>query len=419
MKYCARCLYPANHSFGIIIDHSGICSGCRVHEEKDELHWENRFLQLKAICDQYRNKTRTTHDCIIPVSGGRDSHFIVHIVKNVLGMTPILVNYNKHYNTRMGTRNLAFLRAYLGCDFIQCTVNPDRVKRITRETLKLRGSMYWHCLAGQTAFPVRTAVNYKIPLIIWGAHQGIDQVGMFSHVDEVEMTRKFRKEHDLMGLEAEDLLDQSSVLDCADLENFLYPNDKALESIGVRGLYLNNYIRWDSKIQHEQMIQQFSYETMQQQRTFDNYNDVDCFHYSGIHDYIKLIKCGYGKISDHASREIRLKRMTREEGIDLVHKYQNVRPRDLPLLLTWLNMEEPEFWSYINEHRNMDVWRKLSNGQWELAHSIINDRANPNVESARLPSIGGCQFQLNPSRDPNPIEDKYILMGRGWVDSSA
>ena len=110
--------------------------------------------------------------------------------------------------------------------------------------------MYWHILAGQTVYPVRTAVQFKIPLIIWGAHQGIDQVGMYSHLDEVEMTRKYRKEHDLMGFEAEDLLNMENNLTKEDLEQFLYPHDKEIEAIGVRGIYLNNFIRWDSKAQH-------------------------------------------------------------------------------------------------------------------------------------------------------------------------
>ena len=118
-------------------------------------------------------------------------------------MKPLLVNYNGHYNTKMGIRNLSYLRSLMGADFMQCTVSPSRVKKITLETLKILGSMYWHILAGQTVYPVRTAVQFKIPLIIWGAHQGIDQVGMYSHLDEVEMTRKYRKEHDLMGFEAE------------------------------------------------------------------------------------------------------------------------------------------------------------------------------------------------------------------------
>ena len=124
MKYCNRCLYPENHPLGLTFDDEGICSGCRVHEEKDQLDWHDRFERLKMICDQYRSRTRSVHDCIVPVSGARDSYFIVDFVKNELKMTPLLVNYNSHYNTRMVIRNLSYLSSLVGADFMQCTVSP-------------------------------------------------------------------------------------------------------------------------------------------------------------------------------------------------------------------------------------------------------------------------------------------------------
>jgi hypothetical protein len=180
-----------------------------VHEEKDQLNWSDRGAKLQVILNNYRNQSGKNYDCIIPVGGARDSYFIVHTVKNVFGMNPLLVTYNKQYNTDVGVRNLANLRTRFDCDIMTQTVNPEVVKKITRSTLRQFGSLYWHCLAGQTVYPVQVAVKFKIPLIIWGAHQGVDQVGMFSHLDEVEMTRKYRKEHDLLGCEADDLINDS------------------------------------------------------------------------------------------------------------------------------------------------------------------------------------------------------------------
>ena len=416
MKYCKRCLYPENHPLNITFDNEGVCSGCRVHEEKDLIDWQVRAKKLKKIFAQFRVKTRNIHDCFVPVSGGRDSYFIVHMVKNVFKMNPLLVNYNQHYNTKMGIRNLAYLKTLFGTDCITSTVSPEKVKKITRESIKKRGSMYWHCLAGKTAFPVQIAVRFRIPLIVWGAHQGCDQVGMFSHLDEVEMTRKYRKEHDLMGLEEEELVLGSSDIRIEDMEPFAYPHDKEIETVGVRGIYLNNYIRWDSKSQHELMIEKFEYETMKQQRTFDTYNDVDCFHYSGIHDYIKFIKWGYSKVTDHAVREIRLKRMTREEGIAMIRKYQGIKPTDFLLFLNWVSMSEDEFLSEIDKFRDPRIW-KLNDGKWELKDSIFNHVHDEGVEDVRLEKKENCQFWLRPSKDPKAVENEYVLIGRGWVDN--
>jgi len=417
MQYCTRCLYPANHPLNITFDEKGICSGCRIHEEKDELDWSERLEKLKKIVKEYKVKSGSLHDCIIPVSGARDSYFIVHVVKNILGLHPLLVTYNKHYNTQLGIRNLAYLRTLLGCDIMTMTVSPERIKCITRETLRQRGSMYWHCLAGQTVFPVQIAVKFKIPLIIWGAHQGIDQVGMFSHLDEVEMTRKYRQEHDLMNLEAEDLPKNSQeVIQPADIEQFIYPNDKAIEAVGVRGIYLNNYIRWDTKAQHEQMIKLFNYETALQQRTFDTYNDVDCFHYSGLHDYIKFLKWGYGKVTDHACREIRLKRLTREEGIDFVKKYYLDNPVDTSQFLNWLGMLESEFWPMIDNFRDSSVWKRGSHNEWSLQDSIVNDNDNVGIDAVRLKSKKEDRFIVTPPQSIDKSDDRYVLIGRGWKE---
>jgi len=212
---------------------------------------------------------------VVPVSGAADSYFIVHLVKERLKLNPLLVTYNKYFNTELGIRNLANLRIRFDCDIVVQNVNPDAVRRVTRAALRQFGSIYWHCLAGQTVFPVQTAVRYRIPLIIWGAHQGLEQVGMFSHEHEVQMTRRYRKDHDLMGQEAASLLSTFDTLTEEDLWQYRYPDDRSLEEVGVTGIYLGNYVRWDPKAQHELMISKYDYRSARFARTFDCYDYVD------------------------------------------------------------------------------------------------------------------------------------------------
>lgn len=404
MNYCKRCLYPENHPLNIVFDEQGVCSGCRVHEEKDSFDWQERGQILKNLLSDYKSKNRKRYDCVVPLSGGRDSYFILNLVKNVYGLNPLVVGYNRHFNTERGLRNWAYLKTHFNCDVTEMVVAPQKVKKITLETLRLRGSMYWHVLAGETVFPVQVAVRFKIPLIIWGHHQGLDQVGMFSHADEVEMTRKYRKEHDLMGLEAENLLEQSSLTE-NDVLPYVYPHDREIEKTGVRGIYLGNYHRWDTKAQHEQMIQKFGYETADLQRTFDRYNDVHCLHYAGLHDYIKFLKYGYGKVTDHASREIRLKRLTREEGIELVKKYQNIKPKDVETYCSWLGISSSELFQMVEKHRDPRA----------LSDSIINHANDKGVDAVRLQKKSDCQFVLTSSKNPQAQEDKSILLHKGFV----
>lgn len=414
MQVCTRCLYFSPHPLQLTFDQNGVCSGCRIHEEKDKLDWNERGEKLGSILNNYRNQSGNNYDCIVPVTGARDSYFIVDTVKNVYGMNPLLVTYNKQYNTAVGVRNLANLRISFDCDIMTLTVNPETVKRITRSTLRRFGSIYWHCIAGQTVYPVHVAVKFKIPLIIWGAHQGLDQVGMFSHLDEVEMTRKYRKEHDLMGYEAEDLLDDFDNISKADITPFLYPESRELEQVGVRGIYLNNYMRWNSRLQHEQMISKYGYETTAQTRTFDTYNDVDCWNYSDVHDYIKWIKHGYGKVLDHACREIRLGQMTREQGVELVKEYQARSPANLGLFLEWLGITENAFNYIIDQHRNPYFWHRDDQWSWKTCLDITEI-----ITAVRKPLFKVSQnrsyknFEITKSGQSSDLQSQYILIGKG------
>ena len=165
IETCKKCLYSTNHPLGLVIDSDGICSGCRIHEEKNTIDWDSKWELLKKLVKDYSSK-KNNYDCIIPVSGATDSYFIVYIVKEKLGLNPLLVTYNKYWNTPLGIRNLANLRIQFNCDILTQNVNPHSVKKIIKTTLRSFGSIYWHCIAGQTVFPVQTAVRKKIPLII-------------------------------------------------------------------------------------------------------------------------------------------------------------------------------------------------------------------------------------------------------------
>ncbi len=361
---CVRCLYSVFHPLGLVLDDEGVCSGCRIHEEKDTLDWGVRWKKLEDLVSPYKVESGRTYDCIVPVTGGNDSHFIVHTVKNRLGLNPLLVTYNKYFNTALGIRNLANLRIKFNCDIVVQNVNPMAVRNITRTTLRELGSMYWPCIAGQTVFPVQTAVRYKVPLIIWGAHQGLEQVGMFSHEHEVEMTRRYRKDHDLMGKEADDLLSIFDTLSEDDVWQYRYPDDADLASVGVRGIYLGNYVRWDPKPQHEEMVRQFDYQGATFGRTFDTYDHVDCYNFMDVHDHIKYLKHGYAKVTDHACREIRHGRLTRDQALALV-RFHEVQPMaHLDKFCEWLRVDARALAFIFNQHRNPKVWQEIGPGEW-------------------------------------------------------
>lgn len=405
---CKRCLYAETHPLGLVIDDEGICSGCRIHEEKDRLDWAARWRKLEDLVRPYRSGSGESYDCIVPVTGAQDSYFILHLVKERLGLNPLVVSYNKQFNTPLGIRNLANLRIRFDVDFLQHTVNPETVKRVTRTTLRMFGSLYWHILAGHSVWPVQTAVRYGVPLIIWGAHQGLEQVGMFSHEHEVEMTRRYRKDHDLLGHEASDLPSLFDVLSDADIEPWRYPDDAALDSVGVRGIYLGNYVRWDPRAQHEAMIASHGYRSARFARTFDTYEHVDCFNYMGLHDVLKLYKHGYSRVTDHASREIRHGRLTRDQGLDLVRRHELQAAGHVDHFCEWLGIDRRGLDFLMDHHRNPRWWQQTAPGRWDF-------RGWSTLSGATRQASFDPGFIAN-DRLERDRDDRYILIGRGYPD---
>lgn len=404
---CKRCLYTTKHPLGLVLDEDCICSGCRIHEEKDSLDWHARWKELESLVAPYRVANGKTYDCIVPVTGANDSYYIVHLVKERLGLNPLLVTYNKYFNTPLGIRNLANLRIQFNCDILIQNVNPVSVKAITRTTLREFGSIYWPCLAGQTVFPVQTAVRYKVPLIIWGAHQGLEQVGMFSHEHEVEMTRRYRKDHDLMGREADDLLSIFDTLSEDDIWQYRYPDDAKLDEIGVRGIYLGNFVRWDPKAQHEAMVKRYNYKGALFSRTFDTYDHTDCYNFMDLHDHLKLLKHGYSKVTDHACREIRHGRLSRSQAQALVRHYENQPLKHIDKFCKWLGVEPRSLEFIFNQHRNPNCWKSVGPGKWERAGSSGEESV---FTDAPLQKMG---FTAHADLS-NGEEDRYIIIGKGY-----
>ncbi len=402
--FCKRCLYASTHPLGIIINEEGICSGCIVHEEKNKIFWPDKIEKLKKIIKNYKIKSNKFYDCIVPVTGGSDSYYIVHVVKYILKMNPLLVCYNKYWNTPVGIKNLANLRIKFNCDIIFQNVNPILVKKITKETLYQIGSIYWHSLAGSTVFPVKISTKYQIPLIIWGAHQGLEQVGMFSHDHEVEMTRRYRKNHDLLGTEAEDLLKISNNLCESDLVEYFYPDDYTLRKNSTRGIYLGNFMRWDTKKQHEEMIKKYNYKTYNFSRTMDCYDYVDSFNYLNLHDKIKMLKHGYSKVTDQLSREIRFNRIDRDSALKLVRKFENKKINFEKHFLDWISIDKHAFDYFLNKLKNKQFWTQIDVDKW-TCNSLSKQNSFSNTKK-----INKLKYTSNSKLSKN---SKYVTIGKG------
>jgi hypothetical protein len=261
--------------------------------------------------------------------------------------------------------------------------------------LKKIGDITWHYHAGIMTFPIQTAVKYNIPLIVWGEEGFSELVGMHNQDDMVEFTKKKRQEHSMRGIEPDDILKDPLALQEGitkkDLLPFYYPSNEEIEQVGVRGIYLSNYINWDAKEQTELMIGKYGFEPASlKDRTFNLYDKTDDLHASGTHDYLKFLKFGYGRCTDDASTEIRHGRMTREEGCRMVATYDHIRPKDLDVFLKNVGMTEDEFLSYVEPLRDLNIWQKRESMEyhhlngWYEKDNVFWHVDDEGVEKARV-----------------------------------
>ncbi len=369
INYCKKCVYPSSSAAPLAFDENGMCSGCRVCGQKSEIDWNEKRKQFLELVDEYKNKDGDGYDCIIPVSGGKDSYFQIHIIKNICGLNPLLVTYNGNNYTATGMKNLLNMREAFGVDHIFFTPNINVLKKMNRLGMRMMGDMNWHCHSGIFTYPIRVAVETKTPLMIWGEHGFMDLGGMHSYSDMVEFTYRFRHEHGLRGYEWYDFIERASgygeKLEKKELIPWMYPGDKAIDEIGVRGIYISNYFKWDANDHGPLMIEKYGFKESEEpfERTYRLMSNLDDMHENGIHDYMKFIKFGYGRATDHTCKDIRSGKMTREEAIEIVKKMDHIKSKDLYRWLEYIDWTEEEFDSVADTFRDPRVWW-IENEKW-------------------------------------------------------
>ncbi|MDD4957108.1 MAG: N-acetyl sugar amidotransferase [Candidatus Omnitrophica bacterium] len=374
IQYCSKCVYPGVSATPLTFDDSGVCSGCRVNEMKSSIDWDRRWKMLQKITDEYRSDTN--YDIVIPVSGGKDSYYQTHVAIHELGLKPLLVTYHGNNYLPEGEYNLFRMREVFDCDHIIVRPGVDTLIKMNRLGFKLQGDMNWHAHCGIFTVPIQVAVRYKVPLMMWGEHGFLDLGGMYSLNDFVEFTAKFRLEHALRGYDWHDFTDEGleklgrpelkEGLSAKDLMWGQYPTDDEIDAVGVRGIYLGNFVNWDANQHSRLVVEKYGWRPAAQpfERTYRMFSNLDDMHENGIHDYLKFIKFGYGRGTDHSCKDIRSGKMTRAEGIEMVRKYDHVKPRrDLERWLKYVGIPEDEFDAVCDTFRDPRVWR-MENGKW-------------------------------------------------------
>lgn len=344
-RQCVQCLYRASHPFGLQFGDDGVCTGCITHREKFSLDWEARFSQLQRLVVRHKRKNRNPdYDCVVPIRGTPEYFYVLDIVKNRLGLNPLVVSYNSQFNSNVGIQNLDRIRDVFDVDILNYASNAAIYKKLIRESLTRFSNMRWPYIAGESVFPVQVAVERSISLIVWPYHQATEQVGMHSYTETPEMTRRNRVEFDLLGFEPEELTSSETLVTRRDVWDLRYPPDKDLAKSRVMGIYLSNFVPWDSRRFSEEMITRFDALGAINPRTFDTYDRIDDMTYMSIHDVLKYYLHGYSRVTDNLCREIRFGRISREDALAVEALYQDEYPKDaIQIFLDWLGMDHDAF----------------------------------------------------------------------------
>ncbi len=367
MEYCKQCVYPFV-SVNLHVDAEGVCSACKVAEQFSELtdeFWEEKKKLFERTIETINLNNSSGYDCVVPVSGGKDSYYQVHKMVSDYGLKPLLVTYHGNNYLPEGDYNRDKMREVFDADHLVFGPSVDVIKKLNRICFRKMGDMNWHAHCGIFTYPIIVAVKFQIPLMIWG-ETAWDISGMYGADDYVEFSARVRHEHGLRGYEWYDMLDDPlDPLEEKDLTWLKYPSDEEIIKSGVKGIYIGNFFKWDPYTHTKLISKKYGWKASEKEfeRTYRRVSNLDDRYENGVHDLLKFIKFGYGRASDHASKDIRTGYMTRKEGIEMVRKYDHVVSNDLQHWLNYVDMDEREFWQTADTFRDKRVWR-IEKDEW-------------------------------------------------------
>lgn len=370
LKYCTRCVMPDTKP-DLHLDEEGVCNACRSYERRVEVDWDTRHQELLRILERYRRPEGSNWDCIVPVSGGKDSTYqVVRMLQ--LGLNPLCVTSTTCDLSEIGRKNIENLKR-LGVDYIEMTPNPRIRAKLNRIGLTQVGDISWPEHVGIFTIPVRAAVQYNVPLIIWGENSQNEYGGPAAAAENNVLNRRWLEEFGgLLGMRVSDLIGLDGI-EARHLIPYSYPSDEELARVGVTGLFLGHYLPWDG-LSNALIAQAHGFATYHRtvEGSMVSYENLDN-HQTGIHDYFKFLKFGFGRATDLACLHVRRGRLTRQDAQDIVRRLDGQFPweylgKSLADILEPLDMGVDDFIRICDKFTNKKIFLRDAHGH------LIKDR---------------------------------------------
>lgn len=375
MKYCKKCVMPSTRP-GIQFDDEGICSACQSYERRKGINWDKRYEELEKLCDKYRGINGSSYDCAIAVSGGKDSHYQVYFMKEVMKMNPILFNVDDNFEmTEAGKHNIKNISETFGCNIVSLKPDIKAQKKIMRYMFEKYGQPTWFFDRLIYTFPLHMALKFNTMLLVYGENISYEYGGPGSK--ETYSARDQLKN----GVASDIYLSELTQIDGITEQTLDMTKPPAMEEMEkLDPMYVSYFIQWNSyanyKFAKSRGFHDLTHE-WDRTHTIENYDQIESPAYL-IHPWLKYPKFGHASATDYASRLIRYGRLTREEAIQLVKKHDHaLDPKSVDHFIKFLGYSEYEFWNIIDKLYNKDIFHKNNVNEWALKNPIWNESSLP------------------------------------------
>lgn len=367
MKYCSNCILPNTRPTSFF-DKNNICDACNNFKKRKSINWSIRKLEFKKICKRIKKKN-TYYDCIIPVSGGKDSHWQVDTCLKY-GLRPLCLTFSPSSKNAIGNKNLENLKN-IGVDHILISPNSKIEKKFIFESFKMFGStaIPVHMGMFQQSFLYATKLN--IPLIVWGENAAFEYGSKKDALKGFDLNQEwFRVHGNTFGTDSKFWENKMKIK--KKLSSYYGVSDKEMKKAGVKGIFLGYYFKWDPMNSYK-VAKKNGFESDKKFRKTGYYffSDLDD-NYISIHHYMKYFKFGFSRIQDNLSIEIRNNRLSRKNAIKILKKIGYDEPKsDIKSFCKDMKISLGEFNKIVEKFRNKKIWKKIKNNKWKLKNSII------------------------------------------------
>ncbi len=363
MRYCKKCLMPDTRP-GIKFHEDGVCSPCKNYEKQKITNWIERKKDLEKLCEKYRGKNGKEYDCAIAVSGGKDSHFQVYYMKEIMKMNPVLLTVGNIDWTETGKRNLENLSDVFDCDIISLNPNINLSRKMAIKSFKMIGSSTWYTDALIYAFPYRMSMKLDLKLLIYGEDVNYTYGGKY---DEEKSSAMLQPLNDVVKPIWKNWFEDGEISE-KEMESAKQPSKEECEKNGLEPIYLSYYVPWNSHNNYE-VAKKWGFRTLiheyEREGTLEQYNQIDSISYL-LNQYLKYPKYGHASATEMASRWIRYGLVTREEVIKQVEKYDGILDQGIiDKFISFTGMSIRDFWNTIDKWYNRELFYQNDYGVWK------------------------------------------------------